>query len=575
MKWRASEMSFVIAARFLMGLYQGRDSSGEPERYPTPDRLFKALLSVACLNYGYTSEGCHESEQISETLRWLESNPPDKIRLPSAILSDGYGVVAYRDKGFTEKHKVKMASSPAVSAYRYQIDDALEWIWLNPPSERIAECLENLCEEIPYLGESCSKVHVIAQVRGDDADTPDQRSRTYVKDDVMDLEALNSHIFINCPTQGRLEELCANHNKLNSRKVSNRKIDEKKVQETNLLAEIPEGRSVIAVAYRGEGLDTRDSARMVQPWDRAILLPVRVASPHAEWQPLQLQTVRWAVAMHRFLIRKWGFGAPAVLTGKYMKIPGIPQPANNVAIHVLSDSLGKEFSSKLQSTIRQQLPAFLILIPREMSTEDFAGLCDVCQRSQGDSLYCGHDLETLEFGEPRIFDDSTIWQEPANDRVRYWKPLPFAMAETRAFTDPQGRRKWRARETIALSIAHVWRDLFDASYPERTGHQAKEQGYWDAADAVLNDSSPVQIVGAKPAFRTHMEDYAHHVQESNVLRGCNALIRFSEDCANECCAMAIGQTRHLGGGLLVPVDIPNDLIAHDPVTGKEEPIWLS
>ena len=85
----------------------------------------------------------------------------------------------------------------------------------------------------------------------------------------------------------------------------------------------------------------------------------------------------------------------------------------------------------------------------------------------------------------------------------------------------------------------------------------------------------MQIIDARPTFRTHMEDYAHHVQESNVLRGCNALIQFSEDFSNECCAAAIGQTRHLGGGLLVPVDVPRDLIARNQVTGKEEPIWLS
>lgn len=567
-------MSFVISARFLMGLYQGRDSSGEPERYPTPDRLFKALLSVACLNFGYTGKECPESEEISESLHWLEGNPPDKIRLPFAIPSDGYGAIAYRDKGFQENNKVKMASSPAMSAYRYQDGDALEWVWLNPPSESVARCLENLCEEIPYLGKSYSKVHVVAQVREDDMETPEQRSRTFIKDDATDLGALNSHIFINCPIQGRLKELCGNYKELNSKKASKKKVNELTVKETNLLAEIPEGRFIGAVAYRGEGLDMQDSATMAPPWDRAILIPVHMASSRSEWQPRQSQMVRWAVAMHRFLIRKWGFGAPATLTGRYMKIPGIVQPANNVAIHVLSDSLGKELLSKLLPSVRHNVPAFLILIPKEMSTEDFAELCDICQRSQGDSLYCGHDRETLVFGKANILADSIVWQEPAKDRVRFWKPVPFAMAETRAFTDPQGARKWRARESVALSIAHVWRDSF-GTQPERTGHWAKEQGYWEAADAVLDDSSPVQIIDARPTFRTHMEDYAHHVQASNVLRGCNALIRFSEDSSNECCAAAIGQTRHLGGGLLVPVDVPRDLIAHNQVTGKEEPIWLS
>ena len=39
-------MPLSISARFLANLYQGRDSGGVPERYPSPDRLYLSLIHI-------------------------------------------------------------------------------------------------------------------------------------------------------------------------------------------------------------------------------------------------------------------------------------------------------------------------------------------------------------------------------------------------------------------------------------------------------------------------------------------------------------------------------------------------
>ena len=69
-----------------------------------------------------------------------------------------------------------------------------------------------------------------------------------------------------------------------------------------------------------------------------------------------------------------------------------------------------------------------------------------------------------------------------------------------------------------------------------------------------------------------MASYAHHTNASNVLRAMNAMIAISDEGDSlDCAALAIGQSRHLGGGLLVPYDVPKSKIKPDEHFGKGVP----
>lgn len=63
-----------------------------------------------------------------------------------------------------------------------------------------------------------------------------------------------------------------------------------------------------------------------------------------------------------------------------------------------------------------------------------------------------------------------------------------------------------------------------------------------------------------------MADYVHRTQRNALLAGASAWLSFSDECGLNQTVMAIGQTRHLGGGLLIPLDISNILI--DNVSGR-------
>ena len=77
-------MAFAITANFLLGTYQGSDSGGRPEPYPSPDRLYKACVAAAYNTFDFerqTDDRVLTDEQIKNALAWLEDNPPHSIHL--------------------------------------------------------------------------------------------------------------------------------------------------------------------------------------------------------------------------------------------------------------------------------------------------------------------------------------------------------------------------------------------------------------------------------------------------------------------------------------------------------------
>jgi len=98
---RETDMAFAISAYFPLGFYQGSDSGGRPEEFPSLCRLYSALVSVAYLTFGFEQVDANRNltdDQIREALNWLEDNPPQGMLLPHAVKADSRAV-AYRNKG--------------------------------------------------------------------------------------------------------------------------------------------------------------------------------------------------------------------------------------------------------------------------------------------------------------------------------------------------------------------------------------------------------------------------------------------------------------------------------------------
>ena len=136
-------MAFAISAYFPLGFYQGSDSGGRPEEFPSLCRLYSALVSVAYLTFGFEQVDANRNltdDQIREALNWLEDNPPQGMLLPHAVKADSRAV-AYRNKGNVQnrkkpKDKVSSTTAHIATAYEQHPESGrlLTWIWHECPS---------------------------------------------------------------------------------------------------------------------------------------------------------------------------------------------------------------------------------------------------------------------------------------------------------------------------------------------------------------------------------------------------------------------------------------------------------
>ena len=105
-------------------------------------------------------------DQIRDALGWLEDNPPQQILLPH-VVEPKNRAIAYRNKGNVQnrkkpKDKVSAAAAYIATAYEQHPESGylLTWLWNECPSSTVSGTLNQLCNEVPYLGEACSPVEL-------------------------------------------------------------------------------------------------------------------------------------------------------------------------------------------------------------------------------------------------------------------------------------------------------------------------------------------------------------------------------------------------------------------------------
>lgn len=511
-------------------------------------------------------------------MAWLEDNPPHSILLPRVIppTSDA---ISYRDKGYLEKGKVKKSPDKASRAMSY-CQNAVEsllltWQWDENPNQEVINTLNLLCGEVPYLGEACSVVELKVIAGGGIPEV--QRDKTWTLEKGPMLSGISRHnrVFA-VPGTGRLEELkraymAANpEGKGKGKNAAKSKIRAKEAEQNFLNDYVPKETEGLA-GYRPPFVHSERA--LEAPWTRAIVMSVTVDEGHqgekSEWKPSESEYVGWAVALHRFLVKQWGVDPAPSLVGKY--VSGIKRPANNVAIQILDSELKSSYGIQLRDDVARKLPGFLIMLPKDMPQHDMQKLYDVCKRSNGKTLYFSQAVPKLRLGESALIDAEHLWKPVSVGFVRYWMPRPLAIAETRPMPDPKKKRHWRAAESMYLALGHVWRDKYVPNDIQGT----RESRYWETVDAVADQSSNFRIFDCRRVSRVNMIDYAHHTNSSNVLRAMSALIAISDgEGSLDCAALAVGQSRHLGGGFLMPLDFPKNMIVPDGHFEKGVPSWL-
>jgi len=530
-------MAFTITAELPLGTYRGATSDGQQEIMPSVARLYSALLCAA--GFGPRARSGAGSGPIAllgpcqpdeVALRWLESNPPDAISVPPLEVNRGR-TTAYREDGtiLSSKGAVsfkKLGKTPDSSV---AVNGAFRWTWTCTPPAEVVASLVALCPDVPHLGTSEAPVRLTTHEVVDEG--------THVLD-------LNAGLFtgggedVELPLAGRLAELRVAHQAATTAVPSIAK-DRWKTNESARAPAAP--REAVALArYRPVTADGSDDLSV--PWTQVLLLPLAVPVPERE-------RLRLAVATHRALIAAaaaLGGGVPPLLTGAYPEDGGT-RPANRLAIQVLDSSMPVDLHGAVS--------ALALLVPRGTPAGDLQVLgaaVDATPSVRGPRGRLYRVDSTV-----RSVAGAQFWRPGPTGMLRTWRTSPPALPDTRGTSDAS----WTFAHAALLSLGYVWRD--DLPRPTGRGDQ-RQRSVVDAVNA-----AGVAVLQVNPVRDSDLRPWFHKVNAHAVVRPYRAELWLGDLCSSRT-LQAIGQSRHLGGGLLVPVDRPRGTASPNGVPRPEE-----
>jgi CRISPR-associated protein Csb2 len=505
-------VNFAIIADLPLGAYRGRDPGGAADPLPAPARLHGALLCAAAQGPRAVGDGAVLAPSRADVaaLDWLEHHPPDGVIVPRHRRVDAQ-VLAYRNLGLWGRGSSARAIAvvPKNAGRSVAVAGPVGWTWDQPPPQGVVDSLEALVHDVSHLGTS----ETPARLRVGTATPTHRRSpdADLFSGDGLDLDVAGP---------GRASALQAFYVAENgaSPKV---KLDATRTSEDEVRpAYVPFAR--MPARYVEADPDPAPPG----PWDVALL--AELSGP-----PLgAADQVGWAVAMHRALIAVIGFGAPAVLTGIYAD--GAPKPPNRVAVQFLTGATATGIGLDGDRT------TVVVAIPRGVDAVDAASVATAF----GNLRSLRRDKQSRQLRHLGGRTAARFW--PAGEVDRRWRTAPVAVPDTR----PLRRQPWSLADAVALSVALVFRDDWprtvdrgDTRY-RRLADAATEAGVVVHSASRMTDSRPGRWV--------------HKGHEGTVIQPYRAELSLGT-LGGPRAFMAIGQSRHLGGGLLVPVDVAGDL----------------
>lgn len=520
-------MSVSITAEFPLGVYQGHGPSGSAEPFPLQPRLYSALVHAACTGSTAVPDPdrpgrLKPSPEAQLALDWFEANPPEILTIPEVLPVERAERIVYRNEDSFSKGKGRDVRAKRKSD-AFAVREALGWGWDEsavPPD--VLRTLDELCADVGYLGETDSPVSLT--VRNDVVPTHRRTDRP-TRDDLRRGDVL--------PTVGigRRHVLDRWHDQLHPHGKKAFRTQKFSMGTTPLPPASPRDalRNAVYVPIVGEVQDA--------PWHKALLIPVRIDCPALD--PVNRKNLM--VAAHRTLTRLLTTeDSQGLLTGRGNAARG---RANGLALHLLDQHEIRSVSGSLWD------PYLVLLIPRgvegndlELVLETAAKLRRVYTRDSG-TLVADRGQRS-----DRLLDCSQFWKAPDPGLERIWVTQSPAVAE---------RRTKRRGEYSEFDVAMLWSlaNVF--------------KGMLDEVDIAQNAGERIEAIVKRMAGENNGQDtwldveqyvtrrpyeLVHRTNRNMPIRPFVAGLRAPALIADRT-VIAVGQSRHLGGGLLVPVDV--------------------
>jgi CRISPR-associated protein Csb2 len=367
-----------------------------------------------------------------------------------------------------------------------------------------------LCEDVSCLGEADSPVLLTV-------DQVDTWEPSHDLDTNQSGFPLPGGVRVRTPVEGRVEELELQHREANPTR-SPSKASDRHSWSVQPGSHQPATGAVRDFIYRPVAPAT------AIPWPQVLLIDI-------DGDVDSTMSVPWSVAFHRAIAARLPEPAPSLITGVYP--PGSQPPANRIAIHLLPAT----------PVTAQPLerPAFAILVPVDATSEDLAALQAALRGMRRIHSRLGQ-LRLL--GEPRPVSARDFWCRPAAGYTRFHRPLPALVPEVRRQRSRDSRR-WTLSDAAALSVAYVFRDRFRSTLQRSDAH-------FEAVRVVAESGFAIHEVHAIRDSR--VDRFAHKTPQGVVVQPYTGLVDLA-GLAPPTALIALGQSRHLGGGLLFPEDL--------------------
>ena len=547
-------MVFGMQADFLFGFYQGRNRFGAMERYPSFLRVFSALVgsSHALARMGDSTEESTDAEMYE----WLENHAPDAVSLPPSMMNLGGDARAFLHKGWGQSAVVGSPDKPAASerAVRHSaLSGPIIWWWREDPETSVLDHLRDCCGEVPYLGETSSPVRLSLLDRVEiPADALRRADSGIASSDAYSFD---------CPAPGRAKSLQKAYEALTSVRVPTASVDMARMSGQG---ETDRSDPWVSDCVKREVTYVLPHAVQTayDPWSIGYLVRVRPVRPRGlqYWRPAVTERVAWTESLHRAIVKQLGEDAPAMITGHYP--PGEQLPANRLTIQIIDSCM--PVSEPLRDLLGPESAdqsAFLVAAPgyeQGTSSEEINCLENALHCI---SVIALRSAKVLEVVGVDFIDATDVWEETKPGMCRWWFPHPLVIAENRT---PNRKaldgRDWTIDDALRTSVGNVFRDDPDLSVSTRGDRRLVDL-------SAKVHSIGVRIGGSHRAYPNQIVRYIHKMNENAVIIAMQGIIHLGSLSTRGSALIAIGQSRHFGGGLLIPCDLP-DLPAHEE--GKKD-----
>lgn len=491
-----------VSVTFPQGSYSGAER-GSPEEMPSPARLHEAFVAAAGGGPWAQVDGRVLSARDDHRMavQWLEEHEPLGILTPNVRLT------------VARARRYRWRASPVEPAPtdfepRAALDGPVVYVWPQAP-EAVLESLRTLAAEVTHVGRADSVAIV------DVTSTPGvDRSMHRL------MNGRGPGRVMRVCRQGRTDALVRAHAEASSpgghTAAAGKQVPDELVTGANEVATTP-------CRFAPEQADW--------PFAEVWRLPI-VVSKDADVRELLAPAARvaTAVGIHRAIVRAIDTDVPPFVTGRDGEGP--LRGAGHLAIQITNDE-------------RHDGPAALLGIPADVPDADREQLLLALSRPLRAARSIGWKSVWFTLQRPKIGPAAPFW--PGSTSVmRTATPLVL---------DAPGRPRqqpWTLEDAVLCSVGYAMRGVLE-SVLGRSG--IEWAGGWAFRTKLverLRRDYQVRVIARRASVSASR--YVHRMPAQELAVAVDAAVNLGRLAPIAGGFLALGRARHLGGGLLIPVE---------------------